>query len=196
MSVLTLASSGIDQRESILKSVSFVRSASIVAYILQTTYLSAFVMSYTVNTIYYLPILWSISCSVMTMNFIRNRRYVNAKKESLIHSMSQHSCCHLLSRESGPLLEREIVSITKQRSKSSKSAKSPINTESQTGTKSSNHESDTMRSHSIPPLIMIHRAQTAPISHQISVIVTDDNDSCVSLCNIISVALCANLYHF
>ena len=180
------AASGIDQRVSILKSVSFVRKASIAAYILQTTYLSAFVMSYTVNTIYYLPILWSISCSVMTMNFIRNRRYLNDKKHSLMQYITHCSCCvYLLNRESGPLLEREIVSITKQRSKSSKSSKLPMKTsshfESQTGTKStkstklSNLDSDTMRT--IPPLILIHRAQTAPLSHQISVIMADDNNS-------------------
>eukprot|EP01084_Bolivina_argentea_P300811 518782_1 len=44
--------------------------------ILQTIYFGLFIISYSANTIYYLPIIWSICGGVYTINFVRNRRYI------------------------------------------------------------------------------------------------------------------------
>merc|ERR1719229_648851 len=68
----------IEQREIILYSVRFTRNASIISNLLQTLSLSLFLLSYTIEMIYYLPILWSISCSIMTMTFIQNRHFMRS----------------------------------------------------------------------------------------------------------------------
>eukprot|EP01084_Bolivina_argentea_P052268 96006_1 len=60
----------------ILNSVYFMRRTSMICCILQTIYFGLFIISYSANTIYYLPIIWSICGGVYTINFVRNRRYI------------------------------------------------------------------------------------------------------------------------
>ena len=74
------ASDEYQYRVTILKSIRFVRSASIIANIVQTLCLGAFAMSFNVEI---LPIFYSISCTIMTLTFIRNRIFV------------QRHCCRM-----------------------------------------------------------------------------------------------------
>eukprot|EP01084_Bolivina_argentea_P027095 50374_1 len=62
--------------QDVLNSVFFMRKTSLICCVLQTTYLSLLVVTYNVNTIYYLPIFWSISCLIFACNFVRNRKGV------------------------------------------------------------------------------------------------------------------------
>eukprot|EP01083_Nonionella_stella_P163035 535761_1 len=65
--------------ENILRSVYTMRSLSMICIVLQSIYLALFTISYTVNTIYYLPILWSINACIYSLNFVRNRKYLSFK---------------------------------------------------------------------------------------------------------------------
>eukprot|EP01083_Nonionella_stella_P113089 333240_1 len=64
----------------ILHSIYAIRALSVTCIILQSLYLALFTILYTVNTIYYLPILWSISACIYSLNFVRNRRYLGFKR--------------------------------------------------------------------------------------------------------------------
>eukprot|EP01084_Bolivina_argentea_P096144 172851_1 len=72
------------RNEQILSSVIFMKRTSIICCILQSISLSIFVIAYNPTVIYYLPILWSISCSIFALNFIRNRIIVKEKILSFI----------------------------------------------------------------------------------------------------------------
>lgn len=65
-------------RDQIIQSVRFVRKASIAANALQCVYLGTFLAPYSVEMVYCLPILWSVSCTTLMFNFIRNRHYVHS----------------------------------------------------------------------------------------------------------------------
>eukprot|EP01084_Bolivina_argentea_P131355 231868_1 len=58
----------------ILNSVYFMKRASLICTIIQSIYLCIFIIVYNINVIFYLPILWSISSAIFTLNFIRNRQ--------------------------------------------------------------------------------------------------------------------------
>eukprot|EP01083_Nonionella_stella_P055270 145849_1 len=68
----------VDNR-TILNSIYTMRAISVTCIALQSIYLGLFTISYTVNTVYYLPILWSINACVYSLNFVRNRRYLSFK---------------------------------------------------------------------------------------------------------------------
>ena len=79
LSIVCVAAIDIKGRGEIISSVRIVRKASIASNAVQSLYLGLFLVTYTVDCAYYLPFLWSISCSVTTFNFIRNRHYVHSK---------------------------------------------------------------------------------------------------------------------
>eukprot|EP01083_Nonionella_stella_P159190 519038_1 len=49
------------------------RTVSMICVVLQSIYLSLFVVTYSITTATNLPILWAISCAIFAANFIRNR---------------------------------------------------------------------------------------------------------------------------
>eukprot|EP01084_Bolivina_argentea_P017619 32876_1 len=59
-----------------LESVYFMKRTSLLCCLLQTLSLSIFVISYDVDSVYYLPIFWSLSCAGFALNFVRNRQCI------------------------------------------------------------------------------------------------------------------------
>eukprot|EP01084_Bolivina_argentea_P275355 469575_1 len=64
-----------DQKE-ILQSVYFMKRISIICSIVHSIYLSIFLIAYNPIITHYLPILWSISTFLFSLNFIRNRKVI------------------------------------------------------------------------------------------------------------------------
>eukprot|EP01084_Bolivina_argentea_P319804 554733_1 len=73
--------------EQILKSVKFTKNTSLICCILHSINLSLFACTYNTNVIYYLPIIWSISALMLTLNFVRNRRFLRAKLAEIKHNI-------------------------------------------------------------------------------------------------------------
>ena len=63
----------------ILQSIYVMRRASLICYILQSLSLSLFVITYNIEVVFYLPILWSVSNVIFAGNFIRNRLFISSK---------------------------------------------------------------------------------------------------------------------
>eukprot|EP01084_Bolivina_argentea_P084984 153634_1 len=60
----------------ILQCVLFTKNTSLFCSLLQSINLSVFVITNNVNILYYLPILWSISAFVLSLNFVRNYKFL------------------------------------------------------------------------------------------------------------------------
>eukprot|EP01084_Bolivina_argentea_P110461 197235_1 len=75
------------EQSNILQSVYFIRRTSLICTILNSLSLTVFVITYNIESVYYLPILWSISCAVNAFNFVRNRNFITNKL--------QRCCCDL-----------------------------------------------------------------------------------------------------
>ena len=146
LSLIHTASTFIEQRVTILKSVRFVRCASIIANILETLCLGAFSMSYNVEMIYYLPTLYSISCTIMTMTFIRNRQYFVQRQ----YCRSCKCCVH----HETALLAEIIAGDEHKNNKSTPKMK-------RRATSGGAHAMDR-----VPPPIMIKRSATLPIDFE------------------------------
>eukprot|EP01083_Nonionella_stella_P189100 698588_1 len=67
------------KNQQILHSVIFMKWTSMLCCVLQSISLSLFVILYNPTIIYFLPILWSISCSIFALNFARNRMFIRRK---------------------------------------------------------------------------------------------------------------------
>eukprot|EP01084_Bolivina_argentea_P007840 14716_1 len=63
--------------QDMLRSSIFSKYVSLICCVLQSVNLSLFLIMYNVNIIYYLPILWAISCFILALNFVRNRTLFN-----------------------------------------------------------------------------------------------------------------------
>ena len=83
----------INGNNDILKSVYFMRRASMICCIFQSLSLSIFVISYNIETVYYLPIFWSISNVVFACNFIRNRNYFQKRSKSVCRKSQFCAIC-------------------------------------------------------------------------------------------------------
>eukprot|EP01084_Bolivina_argentea_P138408 243669_1 len=79
----------ININQQILYSVYFMRKTSFFCTVIQSLYLSIFCIFYSINIVYYIPILWSISALVFTLNFVRNREFLTAS----MYKYNQLCCC-------------------------------------------------------------------------------------------------------
>eukprot|EP01084_Bolivina_argentea_P268539 456143_1 len=66
-----------DINSQILRSVYLLRKYTLICCIIQSISLGLFVVTYNVQIIHYLPILWCLSCITFIFNFVRNRRFIN-----------------------------------------------------------------------------------------------------------------------
>eukprot|EP01084_Bolivina_argentea_P088168 159200_1 len=66
---------------SALPSIYFVRKISMIFYSIQSAYFATFLILYSTNhsIIYYLPLFWTISCMLFSMNFTKNRNFIKHK---------------------------------------------------------------------------------------------------------------------
>eukprot|EP00485_Elphidium_margaritaceum_P002836 CAMPEP_0202699550 /NCGR_PEP_ID=MMETSP1385-20130828/12784_1 /ASSEMBLY_ACC=CAM_ASM_000861 /TAXON_ID=933848 /ORGANISM="Elphidium margaritaceum" /LENGTH=749 /DNA_ID=CAMNT_0049356525 /DNA_START=136 /DNA_END=2385 /DNA_ORIENTATION=- len=74
--------------EDLYRSVLFMRNISLICCLLRCICLAFFLITYNVDAIYLLPMLWAISVLLFAMNFIRNRRCVQHLKIQW-----QQRCC-------------------------------------------------------------------------------------------------------
>jgi len=80
-----------EQRLVILKSVRFARKASIAGNAIQTLGLCAFLVSYNVSIMYYVPILWSVDCILWNVTFIRNRYFMQHQCRRWLCRCAEHN---------------------------------------------------------------------------------------------------------
>eukprot|EP01083_Nonionella_stella_P189503 700905_1 len=87
-----------------LSGVIFTKNTSLICCALQSINLCVFVMTYNVNTLYYLSLLWSISAFILGSNFVRNRKWM-ARKVS--------KCTRLCTRRPKDVKTNVISSVPK-----------------------------------------------------------------------------------
>ena len=85
--------------QDIIRHVRFTKNTSLVSCILQSIYLSAFLITYNVNILYYFPILWSLSAFVLALNFVRNLKYIQ-EQMFIYKRYLQCICCTRVSARS------------------------------------------------------------------------------------------------
>eukprot|EP01084_Bolivina_argentea_P283552 485665_1 len=81
--------------DDMLESVYLMRKISLISCISSSIYITLFTVFYNINIILFIPILWSISCICLTLNFVRNRQYIHAKYLSFqlwIYAISLTNC--------------------------------------------------------------------------------------------------------
>eukprot|EP01084_Bolivina_argentea_P220543 373752_1 len=76
--------------QNIIKNVRYMRKISLICCTSQSIALSAFVIIYNVNIIYCLPIVWSFSCFIFALNFVRNRRAIMECVRSCMKCQSEN----------------------------------------------------------------------------------------------------------
>ena len=68
----------LSRNEDVLLSVVFMRNVSLISFLFQTASLSLAV-TVSADILWVLPILWSVSSSILSLNFVRNRRYLQRR---------------------------------------------------------------------------------------------------------------------
>mmetsp|Transcript_56027 Transcript_56027/g.93368 ORF Transcript_56027/g.93368 Transcript_56027/m.93368 type:complete len:926 (-) Transcript_56027:42-2819(-) len=80
-----------DIHNEMLRSIYFMRRTSLLWSLVSTLQLSLFVAIYNVQIVYFLPLLWCISCLCFTLNFVRNRSKLYRQTYKLYQACKR--CC-------------------------------------------------------------------------------------------------------
>eukprot|EP01084_Bolivina_argentea_P302675 522483_1 len=78
-----------NQHNDIVSAIYFMKKISILSNIISTIYLCIFLYAKNVNLMYYICILWALSCFIFSLNFVRNRKYILYK----CYRISQYILC-------------------------------------------------------------------------------------------------------
>ena len=89
---------------------------SIIFYSIQSSYLITFLIVYSINhsIVYYLPLFWTISCMLFSMNFTKNRNFIKYKLFRLKPKLPVMSGSNLSTHQSQKCQNSNVFTITVQ----------------------------------------------------------------------------------